>query len=112
MHIAIMALALTGSVLGQDGCRSMNVSAYSAEALPGIMASGPLTGPNVGTAVAVGVDSRGRPLIPFGTVLWIEGIGERVVMDTGLGGAGWLDVLMQTTGEAVQHGRRSMLVCR
>jgi 3D (Asp-Asp-Asp) domain-containing protein len=106
-----MAVLMFVPVQQDEDCTTYTVTAYAAEDLPGRMRNGRLTGPNVGTAIAVGVNAAGTPLIPLGTTVWVEGYGQRVVMDTGRGGAGWMDILMQTHREAVQHGRQRLQVC-
>jgi 3D (Asp-Asp-Asp) domain-containing protein len=109
---ALLMTALALAPVQQDGgCATYTVTAYAAEDLPGQMRNGQLTGPNVGTAIAVGVNATGAPLIPIGTTIWVEGYGQRVIMDTGLGGAGWLDILMRTHRETIQHGRQRLQVC-
>jgi 3D (Asp-Asp-Asp) domain-containing protein len=108
---ALLALPARG-VAAQEGCRTSIITGFSVQQYPGGMRNGLPTGPHVGTAVAVGVDRANNPLVPLGTVVWIDGVGERTVMDTGLGGAGWYDVLFQTTAEARQYGRQQRLVCQ
>jgi 3D (Asp-Asp-Asp) domain-containing protein len=113
---ALLAAALlawpASGVAGQGGCEAATITAYSVQQYPGGMRNGLPTGAHVGTAVAVGVDRRGTPLVPLGTVVWIESVGERTVMDTGLGGPGWFDVLLATTAEARQFGRQQRTVCQ
>ena len=65
---------------------------------------------------ADGITSSGRPALvgrtvacnnlPTGTRIWIEGIGERIVEDTGGMGDNVLDVLVATKDEAYQIGRK------
>jgi 3D (Asp-Asp-Asp) domain-containing protein len=111
LRLAIGVVIGQGFAHAQGECRTAVITAFSVQQYPGQMRNELYSGPNVGTAVAVGVDRSGAPLVPLGTVVWIEGVGERTVMDTGHGGAGWFDVLMQTTREAVQFGRQTRLVC-
>lgn len=111
LAVALLAWPASG-VAAQSACETASITAYSVQQYPGGMRNGLTTGPHVGVAVAVGVDRRGNPLVPLGTVVWIEGVGERTVMDTGLGGAGWYDVLFQTTAEARQFGRQTRQVCQ
>ena len=70
---------------------------------PRITASGAPVVP--GVTVAAGKD------LPFGTELYIRGIGKRVVQDRGAAiGRGRLDIAVQTQAEAFQFGRRHVLV--
>jgi 3D (Asp-Asp-Asp) domain-containing protein len=108
----LAALLTSGGVAAQDECPPARLTAFSVQQYPGQMRNGLVTGPHVGVAVAVGIDRAGAPLVPLGTVVWIEGLGERTVMDTGHGGAGWYDVLVATTAEARQFGRQTRAVCR
>ena len=48
---------------------------------------------------------------PFGTRVWIEGIGGRVCEDL-IGHSSELDIFMDTKGEALRYGRRRVRVWR
>lgn len=70
---------------------------------PRITASGALVVP--GVTVAAGKE------LPFGTELYIRGIGKRIVQDRGGAiGRGRLDIAVKTQAEAFQFGRRHVLV--
>ena len=62
--------------------------------------------PQVGVTVAV--DPK---VIPLGTKIYIEGLGERIAQDTGGAIKGnKLDVFVATTAEAYQLGRQNRKV--
>lgn len=65
-----------------------------------------------GTAPVVGVTVAADPdVVPLGSVVHIEGFGERVVHDTGGKVRGRrLDVFMASCGEAVEFGRQQRQV--
>lgn len=44
--------------------------------------------------------------LPFGTRVYIDGVGERVVEDTGGGGYGWMDIYMGTESACYEWGRQ------
>ena len=70
---------------------------------PRITASGAPVVP--GVTVAAGKD------LPFGTELYIRGIGKRVVQDRGAAiSRGCIDIAMETQAEAFRFGRRHVLV--
>lgn len=51
------------------------------------------------------------PDIAFGTLVWVEGAGWRIVQDRGSGvGRGQVDLAMASRGEALRWGRRSVKV--
>ena len=70
---------------------------------PRITASGAPVVP--GVTVAAGKD------LPFGTELYIHGIGKRVVQDRGAAiSRGRIDIAVKTQAEAIRFGRRHVLV--
>lgn len=70
---------------------------------PRITASGEPVVP--GVTVAAGED------LPFGTELYIRGIGKRVVQDRGAAiSRGHIDIAVKTQAEATRFGRRHVLV--
>jgi 3D (Asp-Asp-Asp) domain-containing protein len=70
---------------------------------PRITASGAPVVP--GVTVAAGKD------LPFGTELYIHGIGKRVVQDRGAAiSRGRIDIAVKTQAEATRFGRRHVLV--
>lgn len=44
--------------------------------------------------------------LPFGTRVYIDGVGERVVEDTGGGGYGWMDIYMGDVDACYEWGRQ------
>jgi len=70
---------------------------------PRITASGEPAVP--GVTVAAGKE------LPFGTELYIHGIGKRVVQDRGAAiSRGRIDIVVETQAEAIRFGRRPVLV--
>lgn len=70
---------------------------------PRITASGAPVVP--GVTVAAGKES------PFGTELYIKGIGKRIVQDRGAAiSRGRIDIAVKTQAEAIRFGRRHVLV--
>ena len=91
-------------------CRVSRVTAYSVEAFPGTTASGLPTRGHAGQLVAHG--RNGQEGLPFGTQVWVEGIGVLTVADRGGGLVGdWFDVLMQTQAEARAWGSQWRQIC-
>lgn len=97
---------------GGGRCRMMTITAYSVEQFPGTTASGLRTPGQVGAIAAHGNGRAGDPGLPFGTRIWIDGFGSRTVQDRGGGlNSSHVDVLVQTTREALQIGRVQRQVC-
>ncbi len=70
---------------------------------PTVTASGRRS--QVGTSIAA---SR---MLPFGTRVYIHGVGERVVHDRGSAiGIGKIDIMMDTKKEALRWGRQEVLI--
>ena len=64
-----------------------------------------------GTPVVPGVTVAAGKELPFGTELYIKGIGKRIVQDRGAAiGKGRIDIAVETQAEAFQFGRRPVLV--
>ena len=64
-----------------------------------------------GAPVVPGVTVAAGKELPFGTELYIKGIGKRIVQDRGAAiGRGCIDIAVKTQAEAFQFGRRHMLV--
>ncbi len=64
-----------------------------------------------GAPVVPGVTVAAGKELPFGTELYIKGIGKRIVQDRGAAiGRGCIDIAVQTQAEAFQFGRRRALV--
>jgi len=64
-----------------------------------------------GEKATAGVTVAASSTIPFGTRLWIEGYGERVVQDRGGAiGMNRLDVYVNTHAEALSHGSRMIRI--
>jgi 3D (Asp-Asp-Asp) domain-containing protein len=64
-----------------------------------------------GAPVAPGVTVATGKELPFGTELYIKGIGKRIVQDRGGAiGRGCIDIAVKTQAEAFRFGRRHVLV--
>ena len=64
-----------------------------------------------GAPVVPGVTVAAGKEFPFGTELYIKGIGKRIVQDRGGAiGKGRLDIAVKTQAEAIRFGRRRVLV--
>jgi len=64
-----------------------------------------------GAPVVPGVTVAAGKELPFGTELYIRGIGQRVVQDRGAAiGRGHIDIAVKTQAEAFRFGRRRVLV--
>lgn len=64
-----------------------------------------------GAPVVPGVTVAAGKELPFGTELYIKGIGKRIVQDRGAAiGRGRIDIAVKTQAEAIQFGRRHVLV--
>jgi len=64
-----------------------------------------------GTPVVPGVTVAAGKELPFGTELYIKGMGKRIVQDRGGAiGRGQIDIAVNTQAEAFRFGRRRVLV--
>ena len=64
-----------------------------------------------GAPVVPGVTVAAGKELPFGTELYIKGIGKRIVQDRGaVISRGRLDIAVKTQAEAIRFGRRHVLV--
>ncbi len=64
-----------------------------------------------GAPVVPGVTVAAGKELPFGTELYIRGIGKRIIQDRGGAiGRGRIDIAVETQAEAFQFGRRHVLV--
>ena len=64
-----------------------------------------------GAPVVPGVTVAAGKELPFGTELYIKGIGKRIVQDRGSAiGRGCIDIAVKTQAEAFRFGRRHVLV--
>jgi len=64
-----------------------------------------------GERATAGVTVAASSSIPFGTRVWIEGYGERIVQDRGGAiGVNRLDVYVNTHQEALDHGSRMIMI--
>ena len=81
------------------------------EAVAGVCYSGD---PNItasGMPIEPGISVAAGPSVPFGTWLWIEGLGWRRVDDRGAAiRDGRIDICMITREEAIRFGRRQVTV--
>lgn len=102
---AILAAAIT-----MQTCAEFTITAYSVEQFPGRTYSGLSTQGQAGVIAA-----EGRPNthhFAIGTLVDIEGVGVRRIEDRGGGLVGrHVDILMQTTREALNFGRQTRTVC-
>lgn len=89
-------------------------SAYApldAGAIPGMCYAGDPRVTASGTEVIPYWTAAASPDIAFGTLVWVEGAGWRIVQDRGSGvGRGQVDLAMASRGEALRWGRRSVKV--
>jgi 3D (Asp-Asp-Asp) domain-containing protein len=90
----------------QTGCSSAVITAYSVEQYPGRTADGTPTPGNAGVIAAASYNYA------LGTIVTVEGLGTYRVADRGHLGTNHIDVLMQTTREALQFGRQIRTVCQ
>jgi 3D (Asp-Asp-Asp) domain-containing protein len=97
-------------MLNSQQCQSFIITAYSIEQYPNTTASGISTQGQAGVIAA-----EGRPQahhFAFGTVIEIDGVGTYRIEDRGSGLIGnHVDVLFQTTREALNFGRQTRMVC-
>jgi 3D (Asp-Asp-Asp) domain-containing protein len=64
-----------------------------------------------GAPVVPGVTVAAGKELPFGTELYIKGIGKRIVQDRGAAiSRGYIDIAVKTQAEAIRFGRRHVLV--
>jgi len=64
-----------------------------------------------GAPVVPGVTVAAGKELPFGTELYIKGIGKRIVQDRGAAiSRGHIDIAVKTQAEAIRFGRRHVLV--
>jgi 3D (Asp-Asp-Asp) domain-containing protein len=92
-------------VAAQASCSMATITAYSVEQYPGRTADGTPTPGNAGVIAAASYNYA------LGTIITVEGLGTYRVADRGHLGANHVDVLMQTTREALQWGRQQRQVC-
>jgi 3D (Asp-Asp-Asp) domain-containing protein len=97
---AIFSLALA---LSQ--CERYTITAYSVEMFPGTTYDGTPTRGNAGWIAA------GSWNLPIGTVVSIDGVGVYTIRDRGNLGSRHIDILTQTTREALNFGRQTRTVC-
>jgi 3D (Asp-Asp-Asp) domain-containing protein len=93
-------------LLGQDNCRVAVITGFSVEQFPGRTADGT---PTPGQAGAI---AAGGHAYPLGTIVWVDGIGSRRIADRGHLGWWQVDVLWNSTREALAWGRQERQVCR
>jgi 3D (Asp-Asp-Asp) domain-containing protein len=87
-------------------CSLATITAYSVEQYPGRTADGTPTPGNVGVIAAASYNYA------LGSYVTVEGLGTYRVADRGHLGRNHVDVLMQTTREALQFGRQTRRVCQ
>ncbi len=93
-------------VAAQAGCSQTTITAYSVEQYPGTTTDGTRTPGNAGVIAAASYNYA------LGAFITVEGLGTYRVADRGHLGANHVDVLMQTTREALQFGRQTRTVCQ
>lgn len=101
-----LLVATASAVAAQDSCSQATITAYSVEQYPGRTADGTSTPGNAGVIAA------GSHNYALGSMIWVEGLGSYRVADRGRLGANHIDVLMQTTREALNFGRQTRTVCQ
>jgi 3D (Asp-Asp-Asp) domain-containing protein len=97
---AIFSLALAFSQ-----CERYTITAYSIEDFPGRTYDGTPTRGNAGVIAA------GSWNLPIGTIVEVEGVGVYRIADRGRLGNRHLDLLFQSTREALNFGRQTRMVC-
>ncbi len=100
-----MIEALLAATLLVSQCESYTITSYSIAQFPGTTASG------ISTQGQAGVIAAGSYNLPFGTLVNIEGVGTYRIEDRGRLGARHIDILLQTTREALNFGRQTRVVC-
>jgi 3D (Asp-Asp-Asp) domain-containing protein len=103
------AQQITGQSLrveAQAGCSTATITAYSVEQYPGTTADGTPTPGNAGVIAAASYNYA------LGSYVTVEGLGTYRVADRGHLGANHIDILFQTTREALNFGRQTRLVCQ
>ena len=95
--VALALLPLLGASVGEaeESCGEFRVTGYASEQYPGFTADGTRTLGNEWTIVAVD-----PAVIPLGSTVWIEGLGEFRAADRGMLGPDDLDILVRTVAEA------------
>jgi 3D (Asp-Asp-Asp) domain-containing protein len=107
--IAAALLLTTHAAPAAQECQQYVVTSYAAAEYPGWTADGSTT--------TWGAINRGEPIaaasfnVPFGSTVWVEGLGSYRVADRGQLGARHIDVLVPTRGEALEIGRSVRTVC-
>lgn len=92
----------------------MEVTAYAPldpRAIRGMCFSGNRTVTASGEQVIPGVTVAAGPELPFGTIIYVENLGQRIVQDRGGAiGRGHLDIAVETREEALAFGRRELRI--
>lgn len=101
-----LLLLISSGAIAQENCATAVITAYSVEQYPGRTADGTSTQGNAGVIAAASHNYT------IGSQIWVEGLGSYRVADRGRLGANHVDILMQTTREAINFGRQTRLVCQ
>ena len=104
MITLIMSIALAAQMA--QSCSQATITAYSVEQYGGATADGTRTPGSAGVIAAASTN------YPLGSYVSVEGLGTYRIADRGHLGANHIDVLMQTTREALSFGRQTRTVCR
>lgn len=100
-----MLEALFALSLNMQHCETYTITAYSVEQYPGTTTDGTRTPGNAGVIAA------GSYNLPFNTYVDIEGVGVYRIADRGHLGVRHVDILVNTTREALNFGRQTRTVC-
>ena len=93
----ILAGPITADYIGEFHC-----TAYCTEKRPHICGTGDgITASGQPVQAGVSVATTDHDLLPYGTVLYIEGVGVRIVQDTGAFPKDQLDVAVETHEDAL-----------
>jgi 3D (Asp-Asp-Asp) domain-containing protein len=96
--------ALLGAALLLQ-CQSYTITAYSVEQFGGYTYDGTPTRGNAGVIAA------GSWNLPINTIVEVEGVGVYRIADRGHLGTRHVDILMQSTREALNFGQQTRNVC-
>ncbi len=106
LHLTILGIVALSVQVAQAGCSNATITAYSVEQYPGTTTDGTPTPGNAGVIAAASYN------YPLGAYITVEGLGTYRVADRGHLGSNHVDILVQSTREALQFGRQVRLVCQ
>lgn len=100
-----MIEAILAAALMLQSCEIYTITSYSVEMFPGRTYDGTRTIGNAGRIAA------GSWNLPIDTRVEIEGVGVYRIADRGRLGHRHIDILTQSTREALNFGRQQRMVC-